>query len=78
MKIRNNREHIRSTWSSLLLTSLLTTGIHAEEIFEYGTFLIGYEKYSWLRYCITREIPGLIPSRVHGNFKETYSSLCIQ
>ena len=38
-KIRNDREHIRSTWSFLLLTSLLTKGIHAEEIFEYGRYI---------------------------------------
>ena len=39
-KIRNNKEeHIRSTWSSLLLTSLLTKGIHAEEILEYGWYI---------------------------------------
>jgi hypothetical protein len=40
MKVRNNKEkHIRSTWSSMLLTSLLTKGIHAEEILEYGWYL---------------------------------------
>jgi hypothetical protein len=39
-KIRNNKEeHIRSTWSSLLPTSLLTKGIHAEKILEYGWYI---------------------------------------
>jgi hypothetical protein len=40
-KIRKNKEeHVRSTWSSLLLTSLLTKGIHAGEIFEYGWYIV--------------------------------------
>jgi hypothetical protein len=39
MNIRNNKEeHIRSTWSSLLLTSFLTKGIHAEESLSYGVY----------------------------------------
>ena len=39
-KIRNNKEEcIRSTCSSLLLTSLLTKGIQAEEILEYGWYI---------------------------------------
>jgi hypothetical protein len=39
MKVRSNKEkHIRSTWSSLLLTSFLTKGIHVEEILEYGWY----------------------------------------
>jgi hypothetical protein len=39
-KIRNNKEHIRSTRISLLFTSLLTKAIHAEEIFEYGWYIV--------------------------------------
>jgi len=36
-KIRNIKEEpIRSTWSSLLLTLLITKGINAEEVLEYG------------------------------------------
>jgi len=39
-KIRNNKEeHISSTWSSLLLTSLLTKAIHVEVILEYGWYI---------------------------------------
>jgi hypothetical protein len=39
-KIRNNKEeHIRSTWSSLYLISLLSKGIYAEEIFGYGWYI---------------------------------------
>jgi hypothetical protein len=40
----------------------------------FGTFLISYEKYSWLWHCTTtREIPDSISSRVLGNFTATYS-----
>jgi len=43
----------------------------------FGTFPKGYKKYIWLRYCTTtREIPGLIPSRVLGNFT-AISSFCL-
>jgi hypothetical protein len=39
-KIRNNKEeHIRSTWSSLYLISLLSKGTYADEILEYGWYI---------------------------------------
>jgi hypothetical protein len=40
MKVRNKKEkHIRYTWCSVLLTSLITKGIHAEEILDFGWYL---------------------------------------
>jgi len=47
-KIRKNKEeHIRSTWSSLLLTSFLTEGIHAEEIFECVWYIVFVTHVIW-------------------------------
>jgi hypothetical protein len=48
MKFRyNKKEHIRSTWSSLLLNSLLNKGIHVEEIFEYGWYIGSVTQVIW-------------------------------